>query len=136
MFALVAGWRHISACIAGASAMLARQGIECGDIVAGGRQHDRSGFGRSCRVPATSGCPASDECCLRFAWRGMRPDGTGIDVGLEGSASPPASELGPQTVIQVPYPDDDVHDLAGLMEVNRYLFASGAEERAEIAASV
>ena len=27
-------------------------------------------------------------------------------------------------VIEVPYLDDDVHDLAGLMEINRYLFAS------------
>ena len=41
-----------------------------------------------------------------------------------------------EPVIQVPYLDEDVHDLAGLMEINRYLFAAGAEERAEIAASV
>ena len=39
-------------------------------------------------------------------------------------------------MIQVPYLDDDVHDLAGLMEINRYLFASGREERAAIAAAV
>jgi len=39
-------------------------------------------------------------------------------------------------VIQVPYLDEDVHDLAGLMEINRYLFASGSEERSRIAASV
>ena len=38
-------------------------------------------------------------------------------------------------MIQVPYLDHDVHDLAGLMEVNRFLFASGSEERARIAAS-
>jgi hypothetical protein len=35
-------------------------------------------------------------------------------------------------VLEVPYLDEDVHDLAGLMEVNRYLFASGTEERAEM----
>ncbi len=46
-----------------------------------------------------------------------------------------AGELGTNAVIQVPYLDHDVHDLGGLMEINRYLFASGAEERAEIAAS-
>jgi anion-transporting ArsA/GET3 family ATPase len=46
-----------------------------------------------------------------------------------------AAELRTKAVIQVPYLDEDVHDLAGLIEVNRYLFASGAEERALIAAS-
>jgi anion-transporting ArsA/GET3 family ATPase len=46
-----------------------------------------------------------------------------------------AAELRTRAVIQVPYLDEDVHDLAGLMEVNRYLFASGAKERDEIAAS-
>jgi anion-transporting ArsA/GET3 family ATPase len=47
-----------------------------------------------------------------------------------------AAEMRTRAVIRVPYLDEDVHDLAGLMEVNRYLFASGSEERAEIAASV
>lgn len=46
-----------------------------------------------------------------------------------------AGELRTRAVIQVPYLDFDVHDLRGLMEVNRYLFATGASERAEIAAS-
>ena len=46
-----------------------------------------------------------------------------------------AAELGTRAVIQVPYLDFDVHDLAGLMEINRYLFATGAEEREELAAS-
>ena len=44
-------------------------------------------------------------------------------------------DMGSDCVIQVPYLDDDVHDLEGLMEVNRYLFATGAAERAEIAIS-
>jgi anion-transporting ArsA/GET3 family ATPase len=39
-----------------------------------------------------------------------------------------------RAVIEVPYLDDDVHDLAGLMELNRYLFATGAEQRSQIAA--
>jgi hypothetical protein len=39
-----------------------------------------------------------------------------------------------RAVIQVPHLDYDVHDLAGLMELNRYLFASGAEERNALAA--
>jgi anion-transporting ArsA/GET3 family ATPase len=47
-----------------------------------------------------------------------------------------AAEMRTRAVIQVPYLDDDVHDLVGLMEINRYLFASGAEERSAIAASV
>jgi anion-transporting ArsA/GET3 family ATPase len=47
-----------------------------------------------------------------------------------------AAELRSRAVIQVPYLDEDVHDLAGLMEINRYLFASGSEERTRIAASV
>jgi anion-transporting ArsA/GET3 family ATPase len=44
-----------------------------------------------------------------------------------------ASELRTQGVIRVPHLDEDVHDLAGLAEVNRYLFAT-AEERVEMAA--
>ena len=44
-----------------------------------------------------------------------------------------ARELRTQAVIRVPYLDEDVHDLAGLAEINRYLFAS-SEERIEIAA--
>ena len=45
------------------------------------------------------------------------------------------AEIGTDAVIEVPYIDEDVHDLAGLMEVNRYLFASSSEEREAIAAS-
>ena len=45
-----------------------------------------------------------------------------------------ANEMRTRAVIEVPYLDHDVHDLAGLMEVNRYLFASGASERERIAA--
>ena len=37
-----------------------------------------------------------------------------------------ASELGTDGVVEVPYLDSDVHDLAGLMEVNRYLFEPDA----------
>jgi anion-transporting ArsA/GET3 family ATPase len=44
-----------------------------------------------------------------------------------------ARELRTSSVIRVPYLDEDVHDLAGLAEINRYLFAS-SEERVEIAA--
>ncbi len=38
-----------------------------------------------------------------------------------------ASELRTKGVIRVPYLDEDVHDLAGLAEINRYLFATGKE---------
>jgi anion-transporting ArsA/GET3 family ATPase len=44
-----------------------------------------------------------------------------------------AAELRASGVIRVPYLDEDVHDLSGLAEINRYLFAS-AEEREAIAA--
>ena len=46
-----------------------------------------------------------------------------------------AAKMRTSSVIEVPYFDEDVHDLAGLMEINRYLFASGHEERIAIAAS-
>lgn len=44
-----------------------------------------------------------------------------------------ARELRTRGVIRVPFLDEDVHDLAGLAEINRYLFAS-SEERIELAA--
>ena len=44
-----------------------------------------------------------------------------------------AAELRTTGVIRVPYLDEDVHDLDGLAEINRYLFAS-AEERVALAA--
>jgi anion-transporting ArsA/GET3 family ATPase len=44
-----------------------------------------------------------------------------------------ATEMQTRAVIQVPYLDSDVHDLAGLQEVNRYLFAGGAAERGRLA---
>ena len=46
-----------------------------------------------------------------------------------------ARELRSRGVIRVPYLDEDVHDLAGLAEVNRYLFAS-SEERTALAAGL
>ena len=44
-----------------------------------------------------------------------------------------AAELRTRAVIRIPYLDEDVHDLSGLAEINRYLFAS-SEQRIEIAA--
>jgi anion-transporting ArsA/GET3 family ATPase len=41
-----------------------------------------------------------------------------------------AAEMRSRGVIRVPYLDEDVHDLAGLAEINRYLFASSAERTA------
>jgi len=46
-----------------------------------------------------------------------------------------ARELRSQAVIRVPYLDDDVHDLAGLAEINSYLFAT-SEERQALAAGL
>jgi anion-transporting ArsA/GET3 family ATPase len=42
-----------------------------------------------------------------------------------------AAELRTQRVIRVPYLDEDVHDLTGLAEINRYLFAD-EEERVRL----
>ena len=42
-----------------------------------------------------------------------------------------ATELRTKGVIRVPYLDEDVHDLAGLAEINRYLFATGEERVAD-----
>jgi anion-transporting ArsA/GET3 family ATPase len=47
-----------------------------------------------------------------------------------------ARELKQKHVIRVPYLDEDVHDLAGLLEINRYLFAASAEQREAIEAGV
>jgi anion-transporting ArsA/GET3 family ATPase len=44
-----------------------------------------------------------------------------------------AAELRTRAVIQVPYLDEDVHDLAGLAEINSYLFAD-SERRIALAA--
>jgi anion-transporting ArsA/GET3 family ATPase len=40
------------------------------------------------------------------------------------------AELRTRGVIRVPYLDEDVHDLAGLAEINRHLFANAAEREA------
>jgi anion-transporting ArsA/GET3 family ATPase len=45
------------------------------------------------------------------------------------------AEMQARAVIQVPHLDADVHDLSGLMEINRYLFAAGPKERTAIAAA-
>ncbi len=45
-----------------------------------------------------------------------------------------AAEMRTRSVIRVPYLDEDVHDLAGLAEINRYLFAAD-ERRAELLGS-
>jgi anion-transporting ArsA/GET3 family ATPase len=45
-----------------------------------------------------------------------------------------AAELRTEDVIRVPYLDEDVHDLAGLARLNRYLFAT-ADERVALAAA-
>jgi anion-transporting ArsA/GET3 family ATPase len=47
-----------------------------------------------------------------------------------------ARELKQKQVNRVPNLDEDVHDLAGLLEINRYLFAASAEQREAIEAGV
>jgi anion-transporting ArsA/GET3 family ATPase len=41
-----------------------------------------------------------------------------------------ASELNAKRVIRIPYMDVDIHDLAGLLKIDRYLFASESEREA------
>ena len=41
-----------------------------------------------------------------------------------------ARELSAQGVIRIPYMDEDIHDLEGLLKIDRYLFASEAEREA------
>ena len=45
------------------------------------------------------------------------------------------AEMRARLVIEVPYLDQEVHDLAGLMRINEYLFAAGPKERTAIAAA-
>src|SRR6476619_7059983 len=45
------------------------------------------------------------------------------------------AEMRARSVIQVPYLDEDVHDLGGLLRINEYLFAAGEKERTAIAAA-
>ena len=47
-----------------------------------------------------------------------------------------AAELRTKGVIRVPYLDEDVHDLGGLAEINRYLFASSEQREAMAAGRV
>jgi anion-transporting ArsA/GET3 family ATPase len=47
-----------------------------------------------------------------------------------------AAELRTKGVIRIPYLDEDVHDLAGLAEINRYLFATDKERVALAAGEV
>jgi hypothetical protein len=44
----------------------------------------------------------------------------------EQNISKLSAKLGGDPVIRVPYLDTDVHDLAGLSEINRFLFADEA----------
>jgi anion-transporting ArsA/GET3 family ATPase len=44
-----------------------------------------------------------------------------------------ARELNSRRVIRVPYLDEDVHDLQGLVEINNFLFASAEEREALLA---
>jgi anion-transporting ArsA/GET3 family ATPase len=45
-----------------------------------------------------------------------------------------ARELNARRVIRIPYMDEDIHDLGGLLKIDRYLFAT-EEQREELAAS-
>jgi hypothetical protein len=45
------------------------------------------------------------------------------------------AEMRARLVIEVPYLDQEVHDLVGLMRINEYLFAAGPKERTAIAAA-
>ena len=61
-------------------------------------------------------------------------DYRGLAESDAGNIERLTAEMRARRVIKVPYLDDDVHDLGGLMEVNRYLFATGSEREALAAA--
>jgi hypothetical protein len=46
------------------------------------------------------------------------------------------AELGDARLVLVPHLDDDVHDIAGLLRVHRFLFASETEREQMIAGVV
>ena len=75
----------------------------------------RAGRARSATATSPAGWPTTSPTSA------SSPSAT----GATSPTSPPRCAA--RAVIQVPYLDDDVHDLAGLMEINRYLFASGSE---------
>ncbi len=50
-----------------------------------------------------------------------------LAVRDRGSIARLARELGAPTTIEIPHLDDDVHDIDGLLQIQRYLFASDAE---------
>ena len=68
------------------------------------------------------------------AWPPTSPTTTPSPGATARTSRHLAKEMRTRAVIEVPYLDHDVHDLAGLMEINRYLFADGAAERERIAA--
>ena len=66
-------------------------------------------------------------------WRRTSPTTRRWPSATPATSSTWPTELRTSGVIRVPYLDEDVHDLAGLAEINRYLFATG-EERVAMAA--
>ena len=67
------------------------------------------------------------------SWPGASPP-TSPTTRRSPSATPehraPRPRARAQGVIRVPYLDEDVHDLEGLLKINRYLFASESERNA------
>ena len=100
-----------------------QQGPLPGRAAARRRDRPRGGAGREARRRRPGPAGRRELRRLPGAGRARRAQHRAAD---EGAARPSA-------VIRVPYLDEDVHDLAGLAEIDRYLFASG-EERVAIAA--
>ncbi len=92
-----------------------------------------------------SSCAASRSTCRppwprssatrtwRGAWRRTSPTTRHWPSAMPATSSAWRRSCRTKGVIRVPYLDEDVHDLAGLAEINRYLFATG-EERVAMAA--
>jgi len=56
-----------------------------------------------------------------------------LAVRDRGSIARLAEELGSPATIEIPHLDDDVHDIDGLLQMQRYLFASDAERESLLA---
>ena len=89
-----------------------------------GPLRDRGGPGRA------TGSRRSWAACSRMtwpsAWSPTSRDYQALAKRDAANVEHLARELEAKQVIRVPYMDEDVHDLGGLLKINRYLFASEA----------
>ncbi len=98
---------------------LAEQGLPFGGAIVNKvhRRRVRSRRSRTQSSPSSSAPTSADGSPRTTRTTASSPSATGE------TSSASTSELGAEDVIEVPYLDEDVHDLEGLAEINRHLFA-------------